>query len=363
MENKIESKTFTREELYDLIWSTPMTSIMKKYVVSRHGLQKICKEMKVPSPKSGYWEKLKVRKEVNAEKLPMDYKGKGELELLVREEGDNSKTGPEPELALLQKEIESNPEIILTVPERLSKPDPVIIKAKENIEERKRQKYAPWPGLGINVSFSNMNRTFIFLDTLIKAIKTRGHNFIVRDDSMYIVIKKEEFKIDFRNKRKRIELPKKYSWKEYDYEDTGVIIFRSQAYFYGDMEWKDDKTLLETKISNVIAKLEIRERSIAEERTRIEKWHTAYQAKLQKERDYAASIKKEKEDFNILLDKAQRWNEARLIRDYLNDIEKRAKANNVLTEGLVNSIKWARKKADWYDPSENIEDELLGIYK
>ena len=355
MENKPDRKTFTREELYELIWATPMTSIMKKYVVSRHGLQKICKEMCVPAPKSGYWEKFKVGKEVSTEKLPLDYNGKKELELLFREEGDNSKTGPLSELGLLQKEIESNPEIILTVPERLSNPDQILIQAKANIEAGKKQEYPSGPALGINVSPSNYNRTFIFLDALIKAIKARGHNVIVRDNVTYIVIEAEEIKIDFRNKHKRIELPTKYSWKEYDYDDTGIIIFRAQAFYYADMEWNDDKKTLEEKLSNIIAKLEIRERKVREKRAEINKNVRAWEEKEE-------SIAKERWEFDNLLKQARRWKDAQLIRDFMKDFQIKA-ANDGNEEELAGWVKWANKMADWYDPSEGVEDDILGFYK
>lgn len=36
----MEKVTLTRKELYDLVWSTPMTAIAKKYLISDVGLQK-----------------------------------------------------------------------------------------------------------------------------------------------------------------------------------------------------------------------------------------------------------------------------------------------------------------------------------
>ena len=36
------SKEFNCEELHNLVWSSPMTSLVKKYLISDSGLRKIC---------------------------------------------------------------------------------------------------------------------------------------------------------------------------------------------------------------------------------------------------------------------------------------------------------------------------------
>lgn len=49
----------TRKELYDLVWSEPMTTICKRFGLSDNGLRKRCKSMNIPTPPLGYWAKLK----------------------------------------------------------------------------------------------------------------------------------------------------------------------------------------------------------------------------------------------------------------------------------------------------------------
>jgi hypothetical protein len=46
---------FTRESLYELVWSKPLTSIAKEYNVSDNGIRKICKKYEIPLPKLGHW--------------------------------------------------------------------------------------------------------------------------------------------------------------------------------------------------------------------------------------------------------------------------------------------------------------------
>lgn len=66
----MSNTTFTRQELYDLVWSKPVTHIAKEYGFSDNGIRKICKKYNIPLPKTGYWSKLKFNKKVIKTKLP-----------------------------------------------------------------------------------------------------------------------------------------------------------------------------------------------------------------------------------------------------------------------------------------------------
>jgi hypothetical protein len=48
----------TRQELYDLVWSKPMTHIAKEFGMSDVAIRKHCKNMDIPTPPVGYWMKL-----------------------------------------------------------------------------------------------------------------------------------------------------------------------------------------------------------------------------------------------------------------------------------------------------------------
>ena len=46
----MKKTTFTRQELYELVWSESMLSLSKKYNISDTALRKICKRMNIPLP-------------------------------------------------------------------------------------------------------------------------------------------------------------------------------------------------------------------------------------------------------------------------------------------------------------------------
>lgn len=63
-------KTISREELYEQVWSKPMTKVAADYGVTGTALKKTCDRHHIPTPERGYWAKLEYGKRVNKEALP-----------------------------------------------------------------------------------------------------------------------------------------------------------------------------------------------------------------------------------------------------------------------------------------------------
>src|SRR5262245_53537297 len=62
--------SFTREKLYQEVWSRPMTAVAADYDVSSNYLARVCDHLNVPRPPRGYWAKLKVGKSPKPTNLP-----------------------------------------------------------------------------------------------------------------------------------------------------------------------------------------------------------------------------------------------------------------------------------------------------
>ena len=60
----------SREDLYDLVWSMPMTKVGEQYQVSGSYMARVCTLLNVPRPERGYWAKLAVGKACPPEPLP-----------------------------------------------------------------------------------------------------------------------------------------------------------------------------------------------------------------------------------------------------------------------------------------------------
>jgi hypothetical protein len=53
---------YNREQLYEDVWSFPMSSLAKKYGVSDRALAKACRKLHVPVPSMGHWNKIAAHK-------------------------------------------------------------------------------------------------------------------------------------------------------------------------------------------------------------------------------------------------------------------------------------------------------------
>lgn len=62
-------RILSREELHDLVWSTPMQKLAESYGLSDRGLAKICERHLVPPPPRGYWAKVQAGQPAKKPKL------------------------------------------------------------------------------------------------------------------------------------------------------------------------------------------------------------------------------------------------------------------------------------------------------
>jgi len=69
----MEKVTFTREELYDLVWKSTFGVITKKYGISGFGIRKASEQMQIPLPDNSHWISLRNDRLLLITKLPKNY--------------------------------------------------------------------------------------------------------------------------------------------------------------------------------------------------------------------------------------------------------------------------------------------------
>jgi hypothetical protein len=62
--------SFDREQLYESVWSSPMSKLAKRLGVSDVGLAKACRRADIPLPGVGFWAKVQHGKKVKRIPLP-----------------------------------------------------------------------------------------------------------------------------------------------------------------------------------------------------------------------------------------------------------------------------------------------------
>ena len=131
----MEEISFTRQELYDLVWSQSMLALSKQYAISDVGLRKMCVRLEIPIPKAGHWAKIQAGKKVKKDKLITNVTVDQRVTLRLRKEGDESNTFPCSPYYALKNEIAEDKRVNL-VPEKMTNPDPLVVKAKRNLAEK-----------------------------------------------------------------------------------------------------------------------------------------------------------------------------------------------------------------------------------
>jgi len=360
----------TRQELYDLVWIEPILTLSKKYIISDSDLRKQCIKMGIPLPDSGYWSKIRYGKKVIKLKLSEDYIGDEDVILILREVGDENVMPEKSTLSVLQKEIENDPRVKLKVPDRLNDPDKTIISFMDSFNERKTWKTFDgrvvqnegivlngFNKMDIKVSTKTITRTLRIMNTFIKALKNRGHELIIKYRETYIKICGQEIMIICREKQKRIIVKGEYSDSS-KYQPTGILYIKIGNPWDGTT-YIDGKKPLEEQLSRIIASLELKGKKLLEDHLKWQKENIEKEERKRIEKELQQRKEKELEDFKDLIEKAKRCDEAQMIRAYIDELEKRAIVKNSLHYELKKQIDWARKKADWYDPFIERDDELL----
>lgn len=361
--DNVKEVRISREELYEQVWSERLSDIIKKYYISENGLIKKCREWNIPLPNLKYWIKLKDTTNP-PERIPLPkYSGYDMEYFKLREDYERTKESIQKKIFSIKKEIEEDPKIDLMVPEKLSKPDPIIIAAKNEFYKKKVWRedqgliYGNFGQLSFHVSPNQMPRAMRFMDTLIKAMRTREHQFVSIDGVIHIIVFGQEYWILCKEKQKRVLVKDKYGTNK-ELKPTGLLSLQIGE-SYHSKEWSEGKSPIEEKVASIVASIEYRGWKDREDRIEMEKQWAINAEKERIEKELQSRKEKEFSGFLDLFKKAERHEKAEVIRRYIQNLEDYAITNNKLTEELKGKIEWARKKADWYDPFIESHDELL----
>jgi hypothetical protein len=359
---------FTRRELYDLVWSEPLTAIAKKFETYDYVLRKACKDFNIPLPKSGHWMKIQFGKPVDIEPLDEDYDGPNDVSLsetLSTEKIISVSVELSP-LEALKTEIENDKRVSLVVPDRLTKPDKLIESLKKELEERtgyssEGNRIKAWDQLNVLVTKALIGRALRFMDTFIIAIRARGHDIEVRNRETNVLIYSEEIQISCREKAKRVVMTDR-SYNYTELRSTGILSFNIEGFY--TKEWKDGKLKLEHQLSSILAKLELEGKRKREETVERKKRWAEEDRKRKIIEDIKKAKEKQLEDFKTLIENSRRHREVIMIREYIAAVEEKAKGSGELTKELKSWIQWAQMKTDWYDPFlDRLDPDLDGVDK
>ncbi|MGV3632261.1 MAG: hypothetical protein ACO1O6_13715 [Bacteroidota bacterium] len=360
MANKTQ---FTRKELFDLVWSKPLSVLAKEYDISDNGLRKICKKYNIPLPQGGHWQKVKFGKKHTQQSYVPDEKLENVTIELSEKEDENSHVLSR--VARLTKEIEKTHPDLVVVKDRLSNPDILIQDAQADLNSKKVHKLWGFEEcistsqdvLSVTATKDNVSRALRFMDAFIKLMKKRGHNVEILYQKTTVTIHNQLYRVSLREKHVRQINTDRYLPSSF-LIPTGVLTLKLDS--SNPLEWKDGKTPLEKQLAKIVAALEIR--------ADVDNIKKVKQQIYQEECDRLEAIKNEekaalaweKEKVSRLIQHSQKWNEARQLENFIQAVQNQnAELKN---EEVENWINWANRQLINLDPLSGGPLQLLTRY-
>ena len=193
--------------------------------------------------------------------------------------------------------------------------------------------------LNIQVQEESRPRAVRLLDTIIKVLRSRKHDVIADHFTTYAKIGDEHVKFRLREKQRVSDVKTSYGGRQY--ESTGEFVFVIDIGPYTRKEVKDGHEPIETKISTIIAMLELEGKRMKEQRIRYE-----IQRKLREEQEKIERELKERQDkeakaFKKLFLQAIRLHQTNILRNYIQTVESNAVKNGTVSEELKTWMNWA----------------------
>lgn len=248
----------TRQQLYDLVWTTPISSLAKQFGLSDKGLTKKCIKHKIPTPSLGYWAKVKNGKKTRKMLLPKLKDKEKHLDTVHFRRS----SWEDPLVSQVKKKFKSKSIVHNAIstngkPHLIRTYHPYIANLRKKVgkplsfDKYSRVTFSSCPNMGIKVSKSSFDRTCQFLEVLIRTCKPMGIDLVILteqlDSSKKSVLKHDEITIAFeiREKLKRIEnqpTDNKSWYDKYSDQPTGMLEFELMEYGRGlRTKWSDGK--------------------------------------------------------------------------------------------------------------------------
>ena len=363
MENK---SRLSRSELYELVWSEPMSTLAPKYGLSDVGMAKICRRLRVPRPWRGYWARKDAGQTVKPTPLPkLPASSPAEfLEVTIHRgvvSAADKAEGPVAE----QARFEALPENRISVAEILSDPHPLVALTVKALRGAKSNKGVLVPKakkcLAIRVSIGSADRAACIFDSLLKALDVRGFTTSLRErnEKTETVVRVDEEDIEIlleETVSRREGKHPQYNWAVYEWVPTGKLVLRIENYWsdrvrksWGDGEKQRVEECLNAFIVSLIAVAE----KTKIHRLEMEERQREFQEAERRRHQEALRSAKEAEEIRALDTSLAAWEKAQRIRVFVAALGELYAASNASTFGDVpipDWIAWASDYANRIDP-------------
>ena len=398
---------FKRESLFEEVWSTPLTTLAKKYGMSDNGIRKVCKALAIPLPIAGHWAKIAAGRTIPRPTLPPT-KGRTEFYSSPTPRPSSSPELDEDTQWLTERtEFEddrANHIAVALEPQRWHR---LVIQTRNRLRELvkeaeqarraadKPQKISRFPQaafdngswkwkyfvergqtlllhrnhLPLRVTPQTSERALAILNSLLFAAEARGITPVHDDKDGRLLLKFRDCAVQVRFSErstdvvrdKRHDSPLDRSLgKDTIKAPTGIlrIYFSARGYSESGLQESADEPL-EQRLNDFFKRVYravVRERIAERERAERDRQFEAEQERRRRveaiKQQEVRQQAKEQERRQSLLTEASSWRDASLIRDYIAHIERElGRQGSDIHPDLAGWLIWAEQVAEEIDPT------------
>lgn len=377
-------RTFTRRELFDLVWSKPIRKIAEELGISDRGLAKICIRHDVPNPSRGYWARTSAGQKISPPPFrEVNNPSLDRITIVATLSGL-----PDDTREMLRKVKKDRAGRRKSVPDNLPAPLALVEKPHRvigpTVRELLKAKPDQWGAIsatgagtcGVIVHGDSAHRVIAFLHALATALEADGLPLHLNGSSMEIragldrvtftvaertrrekhVPTEEEQALYDRQQAKRQRaadrrnwdvystLPYGKPWPEFDTIYTGEFIFKIDSWSNGLRKtWADGKTqTIELMLESILAGLKA---ILVFEKARREKWEEDERQRVELNRRHGLAQKRKKREerrIAYLRELMQLQREVADIRSWLASLPDTLTADPPAELGRM--VHWANKR-------------------
>jgi len=359
-----------------MVWSEPESKLARGYGLSDRGLGKICKRLEIPVPGRGYWQMKK-----KGLKMPVPplrpTKKLNATGAYIHRTSKPQREGKEDNETCGLITAEKMPENKIIVPPSLDSPHSLITMTQRSLigakaDARGLKQPRARGCLDIHVGQDSIDRAMLIMDTLVKALETRGFDISVHKEPPFSttvsvmdeVIKfaliedldRTERKLTAAQIKEKEKHPWRYSTQEYDYSPNGVLSLRikNDDSLNTRKTWSDGRRQrLEECLNSFVGGLAKAAIAIKHLRTEREQREIRWQEEKRKREEAERIWQEEQEKMKALDREIASWQRSQQIRSYIDAVKKwgiqkygEIKPDSKLQQWLT----WATKQADRLDP-------------
>ena len=376
--DKSDQIVITRKELYEKIWSMPTTHLAKELHISDVAIAKICKNLNVPKPPLGYWQKVRLGRHPRQLPLPEIQPGEPTEATITPSDRRNQYTRSDELLMRIAKE--SEPGSRIKVASKLDNPHPLTRFTRDLFQNSREDNYCRLqkrghePCLEIQVSKAMLNRALRIMDALIKALVSRGQKVETTNEGQFstkFIIERTAVNVRLVEKIDRAENvgseaeKSSWDWKRFSFKPAGELFFEIDNYRARGCrkKWFDSpRSPLEDQLNDIIIGLydvaEASHNAVLQREKEVEQQRIKETQRLIAEREKAA----ESERLATLEKQCDLWVKSQNLRLFIQAYEDHlTKQSGSIDPGGPEAkwLDWARKYADEIDPLGSISLEKL----